>query len=143
MPIAAFFDWDGTLSADGQTVASDTVDAIHALQQGGNAAILCTGRATGLIPDTAKAIGFDGLVAAAGAFVRLGEKQLFRRYLPPEQIPALIAHFCRRQTCVLRKGKRRCTSSMTRPAGSPQAGRPSASPGRNLPADFPAILSVS
>ena len=39
MPIAAFFDWDGTLSADGQTVASDTVDAIHALQQGGNAAI--------------------------------------------------------------------------------------------------------
>ena len=102
MPIAAFFDWDGTLSADGQTVASDTVDAIHALQQGGNAAILCTGRATGLIPDTAKAIGFDGLVAAAGAFVRLGEKQLFRRYLPPEQIPALIAHFLADgQTCVL------------------------------------------
>ena len=102
MPIAAFFDWDGTLSADGQTVAPDTVDAIHALQREGNAAILCTGRATGLIPDTAKAIGFDGLVAAAGAFVRLGEKQLFRRYLPPEQIPALIAHFLADgQTCVL------------------------------------------
>lgn len=83
-------------------MASDTVNAIHALQQGGNAAILCTGRATGLIPDTAKAIGFDGLVAAAGAFVRLGEKQLFRRYLPPEQIPALIAHFLADgQTCVL------------------------------------------
>lgn len=118
MPIAAFFDWDGTLSADGQTVASDTVDAIHALQQGGNAAILCTGRATGLIPDTAKAIGFDGLVAAAGAFVRLGEKQLFRRYLPPEQIPALIAHFAWTGRPVCLKGKRRCTSSMTRPAGS-------------------------
>ena len=102
MPIAAFFDWDGTLSADGQTVARDTVAAIHALQRAGHSAILCTGRATGLIPDTAKAIGFDGLVAAAGAFVRLGERQLFRRYLPPDRIPALIAHFLADgQTCVL------------------------------------------
>lgn len=87
MPIAAFFDWDGTLSADGQTVAPDTVDAIHALQQGGNAAILCTGRATGLIPDTAKAIGFDGLVAAAGAFVRLGRSSCSAGICPRSKFP--------------------------------------------------------
>lgn len=100
--IAAFFDWDGTLSADGASVSPATVEAIHTFQQAGNFAFLCTGRSSGAVPASGRAIGFDGLVAAAGAYVRYGDRQLFRRYIPPQALEGIITHFLRDgQTCVL------------------------------------------
>lgn len=64
--IAAFFDWDGTLSYDGRTVSPATAEAVRTLRGRGNPVFLCTGRSTGFIPEEAWAVGFDGLVAAAG-----------------------------------------------------------------------------
>ena len=100
--IAAFFDWDGTLSADGANVSPATVQAIRAFRQAGNVAFLCTGRSSGAIPASGRAIGFDGLVAAAGAFVRYGDRQLLRRFIPPETLDGIITHFLQDgQICVL------------------------------------------
>lgn len=79
--IAAFFDWDGTLSYDGRTVSPATAEAVRTLRGRGNPVFLCTGRSTGFIPEEAWAVGFDGLVAAAGATVRLGDKLLLRRFI--------------------------------------------------------------
>lgn len=99
---AAFFDWDGTLSADGTTVSPAAAQAIRAFRQKGNRAFLCTGRASGYIPCAARELGFDGEVAAAGAFVRLGGRQLYRRFIPQEEVLRLIAHFLADgQSCTL------------------------------------------
>ena len=80
--IAAFFDWDGTLSYDGRTVSPATAEAVRTLRGRGNPVFLCTGRPTGFIPEEAWAVGFDGLVAAGGATVRLGDKLLLRGCIP-------------------------------------------------------------
>lgn len=65
----AFFDWDGTLSADGHTVSRENAEAIAAFRAAGNLAVLCTGRCLGYVPDVAFQIGFDGVIAASGATV--------------------------------------------------------------------------
>lgn len=100
--IAAFFDWDGTLSYDGQTVSPATAQAVRTLRERGHFAFLCTGRSTGFIPEGAWAVGFDGLVAAAGATVRLGDKLLFRRFIPNTDIERIVAFFLKDgQICIL------------------------------------------
>ena len=65
----AFFDWDGTLSADGRTVSRENTEAIAAFRAAGNLAVLCTGRCLGYVPDAAFAVGFDGVIAGSGATV--------------------------------------------------------------------------
>ncbi len=99
---AAFFDWDGTLSCDGVEVVPENREAIHTLHEMGHAVLLCTGRSTAYIPPAALNMGFDGVVAGAGAYVRLGDRLLYRRYLPPTRVPALLAHIAKDgQPCVL------------------------------------------
>ncbi len=100
--IAAFFDWDGTLSYDGRTVSPATAEAVRTLRGRGNPVFLCTGRSTGFIPEEAWAVGFDGLVAAAGATVRLGDKLLLRRFIPAAAVERAVAFFLEDgQICIL------------------------------------------
>ncbi len=99
---AVFFDWDGTLSTNGTTALPENIEAIHALREAGHVILLCTGRSKGFVPQVGTDILFDGLVAAAGAYVRLGDRLLHRRYLPPTRIPDLLARFAAvDQPCVL------------------------------------------
>lgn len=100
--IAAFFDWDGTLSVDGVHLPPENRTALEQLQQAGHRVFLCTGRAPGFIPMEARTFPFDGMVAAAGGYVRLGETQLIRRVIDPDVVSRTISYFLGTgQSCVL------------------------------------------
>lgn len=98
----AFFDWDGTLSYNGRDVHAFNIEAITCWREAGHLAVLATGRAAGWLPEKALQLCPDGLVAGAGAFVYLGEKELVRCHLMHDDLTRFIAHFLKDgQTCVL------------------------------------------
>ena len=69
----AFFDWDGTLSADGKTVSAENRAAVAAFRAAGNFAVLCTGRCLGFLPPAALTLPMDGVIAGAGIDVQVKE----------------------------------------------------------------------
>jgi Cof subfamily protein (haloacid dehalogenase superfamily) len=102
MKKVAFFDWDGTLSHNGRDVHPLNEEAIAKWRAAGHLAVLATGRAVGWLPEKGVALCPDALVAGAGACVRLGEKDLVRRYLSNDDLSRFIAHFLEDgQTCIL------------------------------------------
>ena len=84
MPLAAFFDLDGTLAVRNQPPSAADVAAIRAFRQRGNFAFLCTGRSPGYLYADILDIGFDGIVSGAGAHVTLGDRLLYRNAIPTE-----------------------------------------------------------
>ena len=66
---AVFFDADGTVSNLIKGVPASAEAAIHALQDKGHLAFLCTGRSRALVDEPLERIGFDGIIAAAGAYL--------------------------------------------------------------------------
>ena len=100
--IAAFFDLDGTLALGNRPPSPQDAEAIRAMRAAGHLAFLCTGRARGFLYPAVTDIGFDGIVAGAGAHITVGDKTLLRRSLGPETLRLIIAHFLHTgQTCVL------------------------------------------
>ncbi|MFT3944678.1 MAG: HAD family hydrolase [Ancrocorticia sp.] len=63
-----FLDFDGTLS-DWEGVPPGHVRALQELQANGHLVFLCTGRPLSGVNEDVRALGFDGLVCAAGGFV--------------------------------------------------------------------------
>lgn len=93
-PCVAFFDLDGTLATGNQPPSSRDVEAIRAFRQGaGNRVFLCTGRSTGYLYDAVLDIGFDGIVAGAGAYVSLGDRLIYRRVVTPAVLDPLLRAF--------------------------------------------------
>lgn len=92
---AAFFDLDGTLAVDNQPPSQEVFTAVRAFQAKGNRIFLCTGRATAHLYSAVLDIGFDGIVAAGGAFVSVGGRLLCRRLLTADQIRRTISFFLR------------------------------------------------
>lgn len=92
-PYAAFFDLDGTLATGNQPPASRDVEAIRAFRAAGNYAFLCTGRSTGYLYREILDIGFDGIVAGAGAHVTVGDEVIYRRSVDPEVLDRLMRRF--------------------------------------------------
>ena len=78
LPFAAFFDLDGTLATRNQPPAAVDVEAMRAFQSRGNYLFLCTGRSTGYLYQSVLDIGFDGIIAGAGAYVSIGERVVYR-----------------------------------------------------------------
>ena len=83
---AAFFDLDGTLAVDNAPPSPADRDAIRAFRSRGNAVFLCTGRAPAHLYPAILDIGFDGIVAGAGAHITLGGQTIFRRFLSEQTI---------------------------------------------------------
>ncbi|MBO1752031.1 HAD hydrolase family protein [Actinotalea sp. BY-33] len=67
---AVFLDVDGTYAHHG-IVPPGHVDAVRAARAAGHLVLLCTGRPRAMLPERILAAGFDGLVAAAGAYVEV------------------------------------------------------------------------
>lgn len=66
---AVFFDIDGTLYNTVIGVPNSTIKAIKELKQNGHLAFISTGRARAMIPQELVDLGFDGVLAACGAYV--------------------------------------------------------------------------
>jgi hypothetical protein len=82
---AVFFDIDGTLLDFQNWIPESTVRAIRALRANGHYAFLCSGRARSYIQNPSLlGIGFDGVVAACGTHVELGEQMLYEYLIDRE-----------------------------------------------------------
>ena len=100
-----FFDWDGTLSADGETVSPAVADALRRLRAAGHLAFLCSGRAPSITAPGALTLGFDGLVAGAGSYVTLGERVLYRRWIERPALLRTVRHFLDTRQFLLLEGE--------------------------------------
>lgn len=92
-PYAAFFDLDGTLALNNQPPAQADVEAIRAFRAAGNYAFLCTGRSAGYLYPAVLDIGFDGIVAGAGAYITIGDRVVYRNGISPETLEPLLHRF--------------------------------------------------
>jgi Cof subfamily protein (haloacid dehalogenase superfamily) len=87
---AAFLDVDGTY-ADHGTVPTAHAEAVRDARRAGHKVLLCTGRPESMLPAPILEAGFDGVVAAAGAWVRLdGEVLTDLRF--PDELATRVRH---------------------------------------------------
>lgn len=77
-----FIDFDGTLAHQG-VVPLAHAEAVRRARANGHLVLLCTGRCASIVaPEVAEL--FDGMVASAGAWIRVGEQQLTDLRFPEE-----------------------------------------------------------
>ncbi len=93
LPIAAFFDLDGTLAMRNEPPAAVDVEAMRAFRARGNYLFLCTGRSTGYLYPAVLDIGFDGIVAGAGAYVSIGDRVIYRTCVSEELLAPIQQAF--------------------------------------------------
>lgn len=79
-----FFDIDGTLiPEDTEQAPSPAVcSALHVLRAAGHKIFLCTGRTICDLGDALLSPGFDGIVAGAGAYIRLDDRCIYHHVIP-------------------------------------------------------------
>lgn len=106
-PYAAFFDLDGTLALHNEPPCPEDVAAMHEFQRRGNLLFLCTGRSVGYLYDAITDIGFDGMVAGAGAHVMIGERILKRTCVTPAQLDPVLRMFESTATTLIMEGETR------------------------------------
>lgn len=82
-----FFDIDGTIAENNQPPSKAVTRAIRRLRENGHKAFICTARTICDVYDSLFEVGFDGIIAGAGAQVIADGKEIFH-YLIPE--PLLI-----------------------------------------------------
>lgn len=92
---AVFFDADGTVTDLIKGVPASAEAAIHALQAKGHLAFLCTGRSRALVDEPLERIGFDGIIAAAGAYLEKDGIVLYNQELSCEDARTVL-HILRR-----------------------------------------------
>ncbi|MFT0846285.1 Cof-type HAD-IIB family hydrolase [Actinomycetaceae bacterium L2_0104] len=85
-----FLDFDGTYADDG-VVPPGHVTAVREAQSNGHMVFLCTGRPRSGLGEHALAVGFDGLVCAAGGYVFVDEQVLLDRRFPAELAERTLA----------------------------------------------------
>lgn len=87
---AVFLDVDGTYALHGR-VPDAHVAAVRAARAAGHAVFLCTGRPVSALPHTLTGAGFDGYVAAAGAYVEIDGTPVADVTFPADAAAALLA----------------------------------------------------
>lgn len=85
-----FFDIDGTIYLYGRGIPDDTRKAIENLRENGHMAMLCTGRTTSMIFPEILDVGFDGVIAGAGTYVKVGEEKLYEEVLDNDKVCEII-----------------------------------------------------
>lgn len=86
-----FFDIDGTVWDDDMVIPESAKLAIKKLRENGHKAIMCTGRArASLTAEELFDIGFDGIIAACGAYIELDGKVIFEYVLDGECVKRVI-----------------------------------------------------
>jgi len=90
---AVFLDVDGTLVNDSGLVPDSAREAVREARAGGHRVFLCTGRSPAELWPELTGIGFDGLVAASGAFVEVGGEILLHRSLTRPEVEHVLRFF--------------------------------------------------
>ena len=80
-PRAVFLDVDGTLVDEAGRIPASARTAVREARANGHQVFLCTGRSLVELWPEILDIGFDGLVAAAGAYVQVGDDVLRHDHL--------------------------------------------------------------
>ena len=82
-----FFDIDGTLWDETNTIPESTKDALVKLRENGHLAVLCSGRSRGNIRSPKLMdLGFDGVIASCGNHVEYHGQMIHERILSPEEL---------------------------------------------------------
>lgn len=69
-----FLDIDGTLVSAMKAPSARVTEAVRGARENGNKAFLCTGRNMAIIGEDIRRVGFDGIIASAGAHVEAGDE---------------------------------------------------------------------
>lgn len=86
LPMAVFFDIDGTLLPEGApAIPAETLAAIREAQANGHYCFINTGRPMGIFPAELLDAGFDGIITACGSMATLHGETLWKH---PESIDA-------------------------------------------------------
>lgn len=99
-----FLDIDGTLIAPLSSPTPQVRRAIRQARANGHLAFLCTGRNLPIIGPEILEIGFDGVIASAGAYVTVGGEVLLDQLMPEELVQECLdlfhslGIFCRLET---------------------------------------------
>lgn len=88
-----FFDIDGTLVGFDGKIPESTYQAIDMARSKGHKVFICTGRSRCQIYDYLLEYGFDGIIAATGAYVEYEGKVIRRETIGEENIARLIGYF--------------------------------------------------
>jgi hypothetical protein len=88
-----FFDIDGTLVGFDGKIPESTYKAIDMARKKGHKVFICTGRSRCQIYDYLLEYGFDGIVAATGAYVECEGKVIRHETIGKENITRLIRYF--------------------------------------------------
>lgn len=81
---AVFFDADGTICDMREGIPESARRAVRRLRKNGHQAWLCTGRSRAFVPDNLAGMGFDGIIAACGAYMEKDGAVLFNREMSPK-----------------------------------------------------------
>jgi Cof subfamily protein (haloacid dehalogenase superfamily) len=90
---AVFIDVDGTLVDYRGRVPDSAREAIAAARKNGHKVLLCTGRSLSSIWTELHAVGWDGIIGAAGGYVQVGDTVVVQRHIPVDQVRHVVEFF--------------------------------------------------
>ncbi|MDF0480782.1 HAD family hydrolase [Vagococcus sp. PNs007] len=93
MKKAIFIDIDGTLVDLSSEVPESASNAIKEARKNGHQVFICTGRSNPEILPEIRAVGFDGIIGAGGAYIEYQNEVIFHKTLPKEEVLRLIDLF--------------------------------------------------
>jgi hypothetical protein len=85
-----FFDIDGTLVDFSMHCPDSTIQALRLAQKHGHKIAICSGRPISIVYPFLLELGFDGIVAAAGAYVKKGDEVIYHHTFETEQVVTLV-----------------------------------------------------
>ena len=85
-----FFDIDGTLVGFKGNILASTRKALQAAKRNGHKILLCTGRSKNQIYPWLLEEGFQGIVAAAGAYVECDGKIIYHHTMQKEDVQKAV-----------------------------------------------------
>jgi len=88
-----FFDIDGTLITQQGIIPPSTIETLKKLKENGHCIFICSGRSKGEMPKSLLDLGFDGMVASAGAYVEYRNTKLFHRPLKENHLREIVDFF--------------------------------------------------
>lgn len=85
-----FFDIDGTLLSHEEGISLSTIKGLSESKEKGHKIFICTGRSYAEIPSIMYKFNFDGVIAAAGGYVRVGDKVIYNKVMPEHLVDNII-----------------------------------------------------